>query len=306
MADSQSNAPLRADTGPPATGVTHVRTRLTADFTVLANALAQRRGSAVTIGVAAYIASLPDGAPVSISALCGHFTEGEILISRALRELESAGYLERRRVRLPSGHIRTRTFFYDVPGGPPTPDGPPEPPKPPRPRRAAPVQPSPESPRPPASAATAPEPSPPPTPTSTPDQPATTPPASLAGADPRAVAVLASLRRVDARLVLSAQEAARLAPAVTQWLAAGVGPTQITERLTAGLPDHFRARPASVLAFRLRETPLPAPPRPAHPAERPTAALPFQTCDGCERAFRAPAPGRCRDCRPAGAFRAAG
>ncbi|WP_432054779.1 hypothetical protein [Streptomyces sp. bgisy022] len=318
MADSQSNAPLRADAGPPATGVTHVRTRLTAEFTVLANALAQRRGSAVTIGVAAYIASLPDGAPVSINALCGHFSEGEILISRALRELENAGYLERRRVRLPSGHIRTRTFFYDVPGRGPEPDGTPEPPGPPapsRPRRAAPVQPSPESPPPTACAATAPAPSPPPTSTSTftatsmstPDQPATTPPASLAGADPRAVAVLASLRRVDARLVLSAQEAARLAPAVTQWLAAGVGATQITERLTAGLPDHFRARPASVLAFRLRETPLPAPPRPAHPVERerPAAVLPFQTCDGCERAFRAPAPGRCRDCRPAEAIRAA-
>jgi hypothetical protein len=32
------------------------------------------------------------------------------------------------------------------------------------------------------------------------------------------------------------------------------------------------------------------------PRSRP---MPFQTCDGCERAFRAPAPGRCRDCAPA-------
>ncbi len=95
MAESQSNARLRADAGTPTSGVIHVRTRLTADFTVIANALAQRRGSAVTIGVAAYILSLPDGSPVSIAALCEHFTEGEILISRALRELESAGYLER-------------------------------------------------------------------------------------------------------------------------------------------------------------------------------------------------------------------
>lgn len=99
MADSQSNARLRADTGAPTSGVIHVRTRLTADFTVISNALAQRRGSAVTVGVAAYILSLPDGSPVSIAALCEHFTEGEILISRALRELEAAGYLERRRER---------------------------------------------------------------------------------------------------------------------------------------------------------------------------------------------------------------
>uniref|UniRef100_UPI0019055550 DUF433 domain-containing protein n=1 Tax=Streptomyces adelaidensis TaxID=2796465 RepID=UPI0019055550 len=51
---SQSNAPLRADAGAPTSGVIHVRTRLTADFTVISNALAQRRGSAVTVGVAAY------------------------------------------------------------------------------------------------------------------------------------------------------------------------------------------------------------------------------------------------------------
>ncbi|PZG76147.1 hypothetical protein C1I97_37360, partial [Streptomyces sp. NTH33] len=190
----------------------HVRTRLTADFTVISNALAQRRGSAVTIGVAAYILSLPDGSPVSIAALCEHFTEGEILISRALRELEAAGYLERRRERLSTGQIRTRTYFYDVPGGT-SDDEPPEPPKPPRPRK----QPT-AAEAPPASAAV-------------PDETAE-PPVPLADADPQAVAVLAALRRVDPRLVLSGQEAARLAPAVAQWLAAGVGAAQITGLLT--------------------------------------------------------------------------
>ncbi|MFE1455602.1 hypothetical protein ACFW7K_11450 [Streptomyces sp. NPDC058735] len=278
MADPQSNARLRADAGVPTSGVIHVRTRLTADFTVLSNALAQRRGSAVTIGVAAYIASLPDGTPVSITALCAHFSEGEILISRALRELEAAGYLERRRERLPSGHIRTRTYFYDVPGG----RDPDDPPRPPGPRRP-PVVPEAEPPAAPS--------------TSGPER-AEDPAYALADADPEAVAVLTALRRVDPRLVLSAQEAARLAPAVAEWLAAGVGPREITELLTLRLPDRFRARPASVLAFRLRETPLPAPPPPSS-AERP-AVLPFQTCDGCERAFRAAEPGHCRDCRRRG------
>ncbi|SCE24284.1 hypothetical protein GA0115246_112996 [Streptomyces sp. SolWspMP-sol7th] len=101
----------------PGSGVLHVRTRLTTGFTVLANALLQRRGSAVTVGVAAYILSLPDGAPVTIDALRAHFTEGEVLISRALRELEAAGYLERRRVRLASGRFRTCTYLHDVPVG---------------------------------------------------------------------------------------------------------------------------------------------------------------------------------------------
>ncbi|SMF56629.1 hypothetical protein SAMN02745830_04439 [Streptomyces sp. Amel2xC10] len=274
MAESQSNAPLRADAVAPASGVIHVRTRLTADFTVISNALAQRRGSAVTIGVAAYISSLPDGSPVTITALCAHFSEGEILISRALRELEAAGYLERRRERTPTGQVRTRTYFYDVPGDLP------EPPKPPRPRK-----------RPEAAAAQEPVlPAPAPTPA-----PAPAPAETTADADPRAVAVLATLRRVDPRLILSEREAARLAPAVARWLAAGVGAAQITETLTARLPDHFLTRPAGILAYRLRETPLPAPP--TRPVERPAPIPPFQTCDGCERAFRSPTPGPCRDCR---------
>ncbi|MEV7286933.1 hypothetical protein AB0O01_20590 [Streptomyces sp. NPDC093252] len=270
MAESQSNAPSRAHAGTPTSGVTHIRTRLAADFTVISNALVQRRGSAVTIGVAAYISSLPDGAPVSIAALCAHFSEGEILISRALRELEAAGYLERRRERLASGQIRTRTYFYDVPGGgDPEPDGPtPEPPPPAR----------------------------------KPDAPDAAVPAgrALSGVDPQAIAVFASLRRVDPRLVLSEREAVRLAPAVCEWLAAGVSPHQITATLTDRLPDHFLGRPVGILAFRLRETPLPAPPAsplPDHLPERP-AVLPLQTCDGCERAFRSAVRGeRCRDCR---------
>ncbi|MFF5310356.1 hypothetical protein [Streptomyces massasporeus] len=283
MADPQSNAPLCADAGAPTTGVTHVRTRLTADFTVLSNALAQRRGSAVTVGVAAYIASLPDGSPVTITALCEHFSEGEILISRALRELESAGYLERRRERTPTGQVRTRTYSYDVPRG----EGPDDPPEPPRPRpRKRPTIPG-----------TRREAAPAPVPAPAPEEPGSPAPA-LADAAPDAVAVLTALRRVDPRLVLSAQEVARLAPAVAEWLAAGVGPREITELLTVRLPDRFRARPASVLAFRLRETPLPlASPAPLPPSVERPAVLPFQTCDGCERAFRAPEPGHCRTCR---------
>ncbi|MFD6324841.1 hypothetical protein ACFWOL_18680 [Streptomyces sp. NPDC058442] len=290
MADPQSNARLRADAGAPTSGVIHVRTRLTADFTVISNALAQRRGSAVTVGVAVYILSLPTGTPVSIAALCAHFTEGEILISRALRELEAAGYLERRCERLPTGQIRTRTYFYDVPGSAPDPDDPPEPPRPRKPPTV------------PQATALAPTPAPAPVPQEgapEPDCEATESPApALADADPKAIAVLASLRRVDPRLVLSEREAVRLAPAVTAWLAAGVAPSQITAHLTTRLPDHFLTRPAGILAFRLRETPLPAPPPvPLSLAPDRPAVLPFQTCDGCERAFRAPQPGHCRDCR---------
>ncbi|RII13139.1 hypothetical protein DSC45_24445 [Streptomyces sp. YIM 130001] len=291
MAETQSNARLRAPDGAPSSGVIHVRTRLTSDFTVISNALLQRGGSAVTIGVAAYILSLPDGSPVSIRALCAHFTEGEILISRALRELETAGYLERRRERTAMGNVRTRTFFHTDPGADAEPPGPePKPthhPEPPRPRRVRAQHSTPVPAQTPAPA-TAPEPAP--VPTQAP-HPEPAPPA-LPTPDPEAIAVLASLRRTDPRLILSAPEAARLAPAVTQWLAAGVQAARIAELLTTRLPATFVARPAAILAFRLRETPLPAP-----PADHPTTTVPLQNCDNCDRAFRSPTPGPCRDCR---------
>ncbi len=115
MAEQKSSARLRADAGEPTAGVIHIRTRLNGRFTVIANALAQRCGSAVTVGVATYILSLPDGAPVTITALCQHFQEGEILIARALNDLETDGYLERRKERGGGGRIRTRTYAHDVP-----------------------------------------------------------------------------------------------------------------------------------------------------------------------------------------------
>ncbi|MGW1670269.1 hypothetical protein [Streptomyces sp. NPDC002324] len=309
MADSQSNAPLRADAGAPSSGVIHVRTRLTADFTVISNALAQRRGSAVTVGVAAYISSLPSGTCVSIAALCEHFDEGEILISRALRELEAAGYLERRRERTPTGQVRTRTYFYDVPGGGPEPDpdpyGPPEPPRPRRSRKqSATATPAPGAvrdtegapvPGEETTAETA-EPEAQAEPESKPESKpeAPVPPAD---SDPRAIAVLAGLRRADPRLVLSEREAARLAPAVTRWLGAGLLPTQITDHLTVRLPADLLVRPAGILAYRLKETPLIAP-EPGSPEtpERP-AVLRMRNCDGCDRGFRSAGHSHCRDCR---------
>ncbi len=290
MAEPHSNARPRAHPGAPTSGVIHVRTRLTANFTVVANALAQRRGSAVTVGIAVYILSLPDGAPVSIAALCAHFTEGEILVSRALRDLEADGYLERRRERTTGGLVRTRTYAYDAPGqrwpGP-------------RPRPATPAPLAPPVPPAPQAPATPPATEPAELPATRPAAPHATPhadrgaaPPPLAEADPRAVAVLTSLRRHDPRLLLSERDVAGLAPDVAEWLARGVGAMEVIRHLTAGLPKSFRARPARFLAFRLAQTPV-------APAESPVtrAVLPWQTCDGgCERAFRATRPGRCRDC----------
>ncbi|SCF87811.1 hypothetical protein [Streptomyces sp. Ncost-T10-10d] len=123
-------------------------------------------------------------------------------------------------------------------------------------------------------------------------------PRSLDDADPQAVAILASLRIVDRRLVLSRREVAALAPAVTEWLAQGTGAQEITRALTLDLPCSLRSRPAHILAYRLREKPVAVPTTPAPPDQ--LDVLPWQTCDGgCERAFRAARPGSCGDCRDA-------
>ena len=322
MAIPQGSAPARPRAGSPApsnapaasvarSGVIRVRARHTGHFTVLANRLARRAGSAVTIGVAAYVFSLPDGAPISIKALCAHFDEGEVLIGRALRELEADGWIERRVERTAGGRIRTRTFVYDDPGAGHSGDQPthrttaplgaagPAQPTAGRPETVAPahvpahVSPSTEIPNSPAAQA--------PQPLTTDDRnpaaaPCAPPPPADGVPDPRPVAVLRSLHTRDARLTLTEPEIRQLAPAVGRWLALGAGSTDIAEALSTGLPAHFDRRPARLLAYRLSAW---QPPGPHTPPPTPTleAALPLRTCEGCDRAFRSPEPARCRDCR---------
>ncbi|MFF0217858.1 hypothetical protein [Streptomyces vinaceus] len=270
MADPQSNAvaparpanPIPSDA--PSAGVIHFRHRHTDRFTVVGNHLAQHpQLSAVAIGLAVYIQSVPDGVSVTAKALTLRFREGEITIRRALNELEEAGYLERRRIPLGGGRFATRTLAYDKPGCAVAPE-------------AAPVPQQSTVPR------TDPEPTP----------PAPTGPA----AD-----LLARLRTVDARLILSVRDVQRLAPAVEEWLARHATAEQITRTLTANLPPapvpiHH---PPRFLEHRLT-TLLPPPLLVSVPEPQRPRPAPLITCDGCERAFRSHVPdARCGDCGPA-------
>ncbi|WP_319054225.1 hypothetical protein [Streptomyces europaeiscabiei] len=317
MADPQSNAALPAYPSPehsppappelppdaPRAGVLHVRHRHTERYTVVGNHLAQHPSlSATAIGIGVYIQSLPDGASVTIKALTLRFKEGEVTIGRALRELEAAGYLVRRRVPLGGGRIATRTFFLDHP--------------------AAVVRASARgsgleaaAPVPSPAAEDEPEPRPASEPVavqgqaegSRPDSPPASVRTRRAASEPVTVPdgpaadLLARLRLADARLLLSERDVQRLVPAVETWLARAATPDQITRTLTAGLPpeaDPIRY-PASLLDYRLTTLlppPLPSVPlRTTAPSSQP---VPMVTCDGCERAFRTHDPrALCRDCR---------
>src|SRR5690606_26183697 len=112
-----------------------------------------------------------------------------------------------------------------------------------------------------------------------------------------AVDVLSGLRRPDPPLPLSATAAAPLAPGAAAWPERDLTATAVRHALPAGLPHEPLARPAALLAHRLTAQLPPPPPVKPPAATAPGPRPPLQTCDGCDRAFRAPTPGRCRDCR---------
>lgn len=223
-------------------GVTHVRAVHPDRFTVVGNHLVQHPALSLTaIGLAAHILSLPEGAPVDIRSLAERFPEGRERIAFALRELETHGYLRRVRERTESGRIATRTYAHHLPVHVPAVPGLAAAPRArrPAPRPSRDVQAPPQEddrgagraePAPTEMTAVSPV-------TSAPEAPvAVTPPASPAPADQpdppaadatprprddRAVALLAGLRRGDARLTLSRTDVYRLAPAVTAWFDVG-------------------------------------------------------------------------------------
>ncbi|MGX1972837.1 helix-turn-helix domain-containing protein [Streptomyces kronopolitis] len=282
-------------------GVTHIRPYQPDRYTIIGNHLAQHRELSLTaIGVGTHILSLPEGAAVDIRSLAARFPEGRDRIAFALRELEAYGYVERVRERTADGRVLTRTYAHHAPGVPEearavrAPQPPPAPPVPPDP------EPVPES-----GPVPVPEPVPEPDPEIAPEPgpeivpelvPETVPDAHQVTAR----ALLASLRRTDDRLTLSGRDVRRLASAVAAWFENGATAAAVHRTLTAALPAELK-NPAGLLAHRLREMlPPPLPPgRETTPDDPcPPGPQPFQTCDGCERAFRAGEPGRCRDCRP--------
>ncbi|WP_329022169.1 helix-turn-helix domain-containing protein [Streptomyces sp. NBC_00690] len=271
-------------------GVTHDNTRHTSRFTIIGNHLAQHSElSLLAIGLGVHIQSLPTGARVDIKSLTARFPEGAARISAALRELEAVGYLRRVRERVPGGRIITRTVSCNQPAArhrPGTAAQRASPgrtrPAPPRTRdsRTAPANRAPSE-RPPRRE---------PVPLSVPHPGFPTGELLRAATD-----LLARLHHTDPRLLLSARDTEQLAPGVAAWLEHEASPDAVRHALTTNLPADGLRRPAGLLAHRLTAGLPPAPPfRP--PTENPPVRHPLQNCDRCDRAFRAPTPGRCRGC----------
>ncbi|WP_328888925.1 helix-turn-helix domain-containing protein [Streptomyces sp. NBC_00316] len=292
----------------------HVNTRHTNRCTVVGNHLAQHREmSLVAIGLAVHIQSLPAGAKIGIKFLADRFPESGTRIAAALRELESHAYLARTRERTTGGRVVTRTDSYHQPGAGtarPVPKPEPRAERQPQPQlirgAGAAVVPGavvvpgiplvPVAPRGPVVPAQAPAPE---RRTASPAPPPLPAPQTHDLARHRsAVDLLAGLRAHDPRLLLSEYDIRRLAPGVACRLERGIDPEAGRRTLIADLPEPVRS-PASLLGHRL--TRLLPPPLPAAPVrevvERPH---PFQECDRCERVFRGPEPGHCRDCRECG------
>ncbi len=293
MADQQLSAPARVPSG-----IRHINHEHRRGYVKIGNHLAQHRELSMTaIGLATHIQSLPAGRKVTIKALAERFPEGEVRIAAALRELEAHGYLARFQERLPSGRVVTCTVSYNNP-----------------PARSAETarerhepQPSPEAdptPEPAPAPEPGPEPEPDPGPAAEP-QPAPEPapdeaPADVPEVELRARELLARLRLRDPRLVLSGRDTVRLAPAAAVWLERGLVPGAVTAALTRGLPPTVIHSPAALLAHRLREQLPPHLPDlwAAQPVLPDREIHPLLSCENCDRAFRSPTPGLCRDCTP--------
>ncbi|UIX32146.1 helix-turn-helix domain-containing protein [Streptomyces sp. GQFP] len=274
----KNHPPRRPNSG--VSGVVHDNARHRDRFTVIGNHLAQHPElSLLAIGLATHIQSLPAGAPVDIKTLTKRFPEGPDRIAAALRELETHGYLSRTRERTPTGRIITRTVSCNRPGHHTEPPADTEA----RSSRPAPAPPKKRVPRKPLPAV---------------PQPSYKGPGLLQAA----TELLAGLSRHDPDLLLSACDTAHLAPGVAAWLERGASATAVRHALLSDLPPEGMRRPAALLAHRLTAQ-LPPPAAFRNPDSQQPENIgvrhPFQNCDGCDRVFRSPEPGRCRDCRAA-------
>ena len=90
--------------------------RPTSHFTIIANSMLRDASLSYRArGILAKILSMPDNWATSAVELAATGPEGRDAVRKALRELETRGYLRRVRVRDQRGRIRVVTTVYDTP-----------------------------------------------------------------------------------------------------------------------------------------------------------------------------------------------
>jgi hypothetical protein len=83
-------------------------------FTIVDNtALEDERLSFKAVGLLAFLLSKPDGWTISYRQLAGVRTDGEHSVRQGLSELEAAGYLTRRKIRLGDGTVRWESVIRE-------------------------------------------------------------------------------------------------------------------------------------------------------------------------------------------------
>ncbi|KWT60570.1 hypothetical protein ADL21_18100 [Streptomyces albus subsp. albus] len=250
---------------------------------MLANGtIRDRRLSFTARGILAHLLSLPDGAREDVRTLADRNPGvGRRGVSKAVQELEDAGYYVRRTIRDPeTGRVWTETFVYDTPQDSPLPASPgtgaPETTKAGTlPSGVKELSKTPEK--------TFPSPSVPKV-----QAPAAPVREGFQENEPEtqdAARVLARLEAVDGRLRLSQPQVQELAPLAAQWFQNGASAGEITEAVTQGLPAKVWA-PAKLVADRLtRKIPVP---------RRRWAE--FADCSGCRTPLPAGRSGLCAVC----------
>jgi len=256
-------------------------------FVVVPNTAARHdQLSLVAVGLLVRLLSLPDGAQATIEKITEQVEEGKTAVSKAFRQLESAGYLRRQRTQDPeTGLWSTQSHVSDLPmdripavGGPAgrTVGDLPEGGK----NQGKNLLPAAEEPH--AGDGREEE-------SEADDEQAQAAPADAETG--RAASVLAKLGEHDRRLALGTADTLRLAPLAAEWLADGHSPAKVLSVLTTRLPSQIDA-PAALVSYRLANH------RPAKPAPK-TAPAPDTRarCQQCSAPFPAGVVhGLCKTC----------
>ncbi|MGW2633778.1 helix-turn-helix domain-containing protein [Streptomyces chattanoogensis] len=232
------------------------RSPQTRDFVIIPNSAARHRGLSFTArGILVHLLSLPDGAKEDVRTLADRNPGvGRRGVSKAVQELEDAGYYFRRTIRDPeTGQVWTETFVYDTPQDSPLPASP---------GTGAPAD---------GNAGTLPsgvkDPS---TKNLEKTLPSLSVPKVQVPAAPawegfkendhqgqEAARVLARLATMDMRLRLSQRQVQELVPLAAQWLHNGASAVEITDALVHDLPAKVHSA-AKLVADRLtRKLPEP-------------------------------------------------